>query len=319
LIEAGIVGATGLVGATMIQVLQERSFPADRIRAFASGRHGDRTVTVGDITYPVEIINPASIGQGAILLGATSSEVARTWIPGCVEAGAVVVDNSSAYRMEEGVPLVVPEVNPGEALEHRGIVANPNCSTIQLVVALAPLYAISPFEWVAVSTYQAVSGAGGASLGRLEQEWRDGPPFDGAEYSGRVLTEIGKPAGDRYCREESKLMQETCKIMGVDFPVFPSCARVPVRTGHTESVTVRFSGTVTAAEAAAALEGAPGVRLFESGVTPMTVEGEDFVAVSRIRNHPADRRVLQFWVAADNLRKGAALNAVQIAELLVRE
>jgi aspartate-semialdehyde dehydrogenase len=114
-------------------------------------------------------------------------------------------------------------------------------------------------------------------------------------------------------------MQETCKIMGVDFPVFPSCARVPVRTGHTESVTVRFSGTVTAAEAAAALEGAPGVRLFESGVTPMPVEGEDFVAVSRIRNHPADRRVLQFWVAADNLRKGAALNAVQIAELLVRE
>ena len=315
--QVGVVGATGLVGTEMIRVLQQRSFPADRIRAFASDRHGDRTISIGNSSYAVEIINAEAVGQGMILLGATSSAVARTWVPACAGQGATVVDNSSAYRMDEDVPLVVPEVNPQAARNHRGIISNPNCSTIQLVVALAPLCALSAVSWLGVSTYQAVSGAGGGALSSLERELREGtPPRDGV-FTGRVLTEIGDPAEDGYCMEETKLIRETRKIMGMDFPVYPSCARVPVRTGHTEAVTVRFDDPVAAADAADALGGAPGVRLFEGGVTPLTVEGEDFVAVSRLRNHPDDPRILQFWVIADNLRKGAALNTVQIAELLL--
>ena len=228
-----------------------------------------------------------------------------------------MVDNSSAYRLDESVPLVVPEVNAHAVKGHRGIIANPNCSTIQLVVALAPLCRIAPVEWLSVSTYQAVSGAGGGPLRTLEREWEEGPPFSDGAFSGRILTEIGDPAPDGYCTEESKLILETRKILEMDFPVYPSCARVPVRTGHTESVTVRFCSAVPADEAVDALSRAPGVRVFEKGVTALTVEGTDFVAVSRIRNHPADSHILQFWVTADNLLKGAALNAVQIAEILL--
>jgi len=316
LIEIGIVGATGLVGSGMIRILQERSFPASSIRAFASGRHGDRTLTVGNSTYPVEIINPSSIGQGTILLGATSSEIARTWVPDCMEHGAIVVDNSSAYRLQEDVPLVVPEVNPYAIRRHNGLIANPNCSTIQLVVALAPLCAVFHIKWLSVSTYQAVSGAGGDALHTLERElhreFRDGDEV----YAGNILTEIGDPSDDGYCIEEKKLIQETHKILEVDFPVYPSCARVPVRTGHTEAVTVMFTEPVSADMALEAFTGAPGLKLFEKGATPVTVEGTDYVAVSRVRTHPDDKHVLQFWVTADNLRKGAALNAVQIAEIL---
>jgi aspartate-semialdehyde dehydrogenase len=301
----------------MIRILQQRSFPAERIRAFASDRHGDRTISIGNSTYTVEIINPEALGQGTILLGATSSGVARTWIPGCVESGAVVVDNSSAYRMDESVPLVVPEVNPGAVKGHRGIIANPNCSTIQLVVAVAPLCTLSQVSWLGVSTYQAVSGAGGGPLATLDREMDQAVPPAESVFSGKILTEIGDPGEDGYCMEETKLIHETRKITGLDFPVYPSCARVPVRTGHTEAVTIRFSEQVDAADAARVLEGAPGIRLFGGGVTPLTVAGEDFVAVSRLRNHPDDARILQFWVTADNLRKGAALNTVQIAELLL--
>ena len=319
MVEVGIVGATGLVGSGMIRILQERSFPASSIRAFASNRHGDRTLTVGNITYPVEIINPASLGQGTILLGATSSDIARTWIPDCVAHGAIVIDNSSAYRLREDVPLVVPEVNPHTIRMHGGLIANPNCSTIQLVVALAPLCAVSPVRWLSVSTYQAVSGAGGHALRTLENEWVHGSPDGDVVFTGRILTEIGDPADNGYCMEETKLILETHKILEMDFPVYSSCARVPVRTGHTEAVTVMFTEPVSVETAVEILTGAPGLRLFERGVTPVTVEGTDYVAVSRIRNHPDDMHVLQFWVTADNLRKGAALNAVQIAEILAQE
>jgi aspartate-semialdehyde dehydrogenase len=316
LVEIGIVGATGLVGTAMISILQERSFPASGIRAFASGRQSGRTLTVGNCTYPVEIINPASLAQGTILLGATSSEAARTWIPDCVANGAVVIDNSSAYRLSEDVPLVVPEVNPHAIPGHNGLIANPNCSTIQLVVALAPLLRVSPIEWLSVSTYQAVSGAGGNALRTLENELKHGSPGGYGVFAGKVLTEIGDPTDDGYCTEETKLILETRKILETDFPVYPSCARVPVRTGHTEAVTVMFCKPVSVDAAVEALTRAPGLRLLDRGVTPLTVEGTDYVVVSRMRNHPADKHVLQFWVSADNLRKGAALNAVQIAEIL---
>jgi len=317
LVTIGIVGATGLVGTGMIEILQERSFPADRILAFASDRNSGRTLTVGNTTYPVEIINPASLAQGSILLGATSSAIARQWIPACVQNGAVVIDNSSAYRMDPDVPLVVPEVNPHAIENHCGIIANPNCSTIQLVVALAPLMDLSHIEWLSVSTYQAVSGAGGRALFQLDRELAG--EADGASpvFAGNVLTEIGLPAEDGFCFEETKLMLETMKILEMEFPIFPSCARVPVRTGHTESVTIKFTEPVSRERAVTALSNAPGIRVFEKDLTPVSVKNKDYVGVSRLRNHPREPRVLQFWVAADNLRKGAALNAVQIAELLL--
>jgi aspartate-semialdehyde dehydrogenase len=317
LVTIGIVGATGLVGTRMIEILQERSFPADRIIAFASERNQGRMLTVGNTTYAVEIINPASLAQGSILLGATSSAIAKQWIPSCVQCSAIVIDNSSAYRMDPDVPLVVPEVNPHAIENHCGIIANPNCSTIQLVVALAPLMSLSQIEWLSVSTYQAVSGAGGRALDQLDRELAGG--VDGASglYAGSVLTEIGLPAEDGFCFEETKLMKETMKILEREFPIFPSCARVPVRTGHIESVSIMFSEPVSREDAAKALSDAPSIRVFEKGLTPESVKNKDYVGVSRLRNHPREPRVLQFWVAADNLRKGAALNAVQIAEQLL--
>jgi len=317
LVTIGIVGATGLVGTRMIEILQERSFPADRILAFASDKNQGRMLTVGNTTYPVEIINPASLAQGSILLGATSSSIAKQWVPSCVRSGAVVIDNSSAYRMDPDVPLVVPEVNPHAIENHGGIIANPNCSTIQLVVALAPLMNLSKIEWLSVSTYQAVSGAGSRALVQLDRELAGGADGTSSPFAGNVLTEIGLPAEDGFCFEETKLMQETMKILEMEFPIFPSCARVPVRTGHIESVTVMFSEPVSQEEAVRALSSAPGIHVFDKGLTLMSVINKDFVGVSRLRNHPREPRALQFWVAADNLRKGAALNAVQIAEQLL--
>jgi len=202
LVTIGIVGATGLVGTRMIEILQERSFPAERILAFASDRNQGRMLTVGNTTYPVEIINPASLAQGSILLGATSSSIAKQWVPSCVRSGAVVIDNSSAYRMDPDVPLVVPEVNPHAIENHCGIIANPNCSTIQLVVALAPLMSLSRIEWLSVSTYQAVSGAGGRALVQLDRELAGGDDETPSLFAGNVLTEIGLPAEDGFCFEE---------------------------------------------------------------------------------------------------------------------
>lgn len=250
-----------------------------------------------------------------IILGATSREVACEWVPDALSKGALVIDNSSAYRMEDGVPLVVPQVNPGSIEDHHRLIANPNCSTIQLVMALAPLLRLSPAEWVSVSTYQSVSGAGGKGIEALLQQEKDGPRPGG--FHRNVICEIGEPDGGGYTPEEMKLVHETSKILGGGSPaIFPSCARVPVAVGHTESVTVKFTGPVTAAEAAGALSAFPGVTTSVLGREPLTAAGTDETFVGRIRNHPTDPTVLQFWVTADNVRKGAALNAVQILELL---
>jgi len=243
--------------------------------------------------------------------------VARQWIPACIQNGAIVIDNSSAYRMDPDVPLVVPEVNSHAIANHGGIIANPNCSTIQLVVVLAPLVELSQIEWLSVSTYQAVSGAGGGALAQLDRELAGDADGTSSIFAGNVLTEIGLPAEDGFCVEETKLMRETTKILEREFPVFPSCARVPVRTGHTESVTIKFTEPVSRKDAVTALSSAPGVRVFEKDLTPLSVKDRDYVGVSRLRNHPGEPGILQFWIAADNLRKGAALNAVQIAEQLL--
>lgn len=311
----GVVGATGLVGETMIRVLQDRSFPMDSFHPFASDRSEGKTVRCMDCEYTVQIITPEAISKGMLLFGATSANIAKKWVPVCVNAGAVVIDNSSAYRMDPNVPLVVPEVNAEAIRGDESLIANPNCSTIQLVVALKPLLALGGIMWVSVSTYQAVSGAGAPALSELEGQ-QSGATFGetGGRIHENILTSIGEPGPGGHCGEEMKLMRETARIMDMDLTVYAATARVPVRTGHTEAVVVKFSRPVDPADAAAVLREAPGVAVSGGGATPMDVENTDPVVVDRIRSHPVDPSVLQFWVLADNLRKGAALNAVQIAE-----
>jgi aspartate-semialdehyde dehydrogenase len=310
----GVVGATGLVGREMTRVL-EQLMPGrtERYMAYASdGSQGRRVIFEGR-EYPVETLDPGTIREGTFLLGATSAEIASVWVPQCVEAGATVVDNSSRFRMTDGVPLVVPEVNPGSITQGCRLIANPNCSTIQLVMVLGPMLRLGRIEWVAVSTYQSVSGGGSPALADLDsqQSGSSGLPRD-LWFHGNILTEIGAVGSDGYCEEELKLMRETSKILGTGFPVHASVARVPVRVGHTESVTVAFSGPVGADAVAEVLSGAPGVVVESLGVPPVRTEGTDAVFVGRIRVSPSDPSVVQMWITADNVRKGAALNAVQI-------
>ncbi|MBN1433818.1 aspartate-semialdehyde dehydrogenase [Candidatus Fermentibacterales bacterium] len=331
--QVGVVGATGLVGRTMLAVLHQRGVGRERVRAFASERSSGSIVPYGECAdgITVELLDApgTSLEPGTILLGATSSSLALQWVPRAVAAGALVVDNSSAYRMDPAVPLVVPEANPEAVAEHHGIIANPNCSTIQLVVALKPLTGLAGVEWVAVSTYQAASGAGQRYLDRLARE--QGSAHDGTRPAGHsgppgadmyfeplhenIIPTIAEPEPSGYCLEEIKLMRETSRILSSSFPVFASCARVPVRTGHTESVAICFDREVGREEAAQALRSSPGLQVHDHGVPPRVCEGRDEVFVGRIRTHPLLPRVMQLWITADNLRKGAALNAVQIAEL----
>lgn len=313
-LNVGVVGATGLVGSKMIEILQERSLPVHRLQAFASRGGGDRTVSFHGESIPVEIINPETLEKGTILLGATGASAAREWIPPCLSMNTTIIDNSSAFRMSSGVPLVVPEVNPRAIPRKPGLIANPNCSTIQLVTALAPLARIRRIRWVSVSTYQSVSGAGARGIDALLQG--EGRPAAPGGLHRNLLCEIGEPGDSLYTEEELKLCRETAKIMGEAFPVFPAAARVPVRVGHTESVTVMFGAPFPHREASRVLTGSPGLRVVPTGAEPLAVEGTDQVWVGRVRNHPDRPDVLQFWVTADNLRKGAALNAVQILELV---
>lgn len=319
MIKVGVVGATGLVGETMIEVLQDRSFPSESFHPFASNKSEGKTVRFGNTDYPVEIITPEAISKGMILFGATSANIAKKWIPMCIEAKALVIDNSSAYRMNPDVLLVVPEVNGHLITGKEKIIANPNCSTIQLVAALAPLRQLGKIQWVSVATYQAVSGAGTPALEELKKQQDANLPENPAvRIHENIITSIGPPDEGGYCNEEIKLMKESCKIMGLNIPVFAATARVPVRTGHTEAVVVKFDNPVHCDEAATTLDKAHGIAVTKSGSSPIDVEGTDIVVVDRIRNYPGDPSVLQFWVLADNLRKGAALNAVQIAEEYLR-
>lgn len=315
MIRAGIVGATGLVGREMVSVLQESSLSFSSVRFFASGESSGRSISFRNTSLPVEIIKNSTVEKGTYLLGATSSGVARRWVPRTLEQGAVVIDNSSAYRMEPGVPLVVPEVNPASLQGDHRLIANPNCSTIQLVMALAPLRELAGISWVAVSTYQSVSGAGRAGMEALslQETQKPSPGF----YHRNVVCEIGDPDRSGYTAEELKLVNETAKILGERIAVFPSCARVPVMVGHTESVTVRFDSPVSSEKAMKVMSSFPGLEVSEKGIEPIEAAGGNRTFVGRVRNHPEDRCILQFWVTADNVRKGAALNAVQILDMLV--
>ncbi|WP_029520058.1 aspartate-semialdehyde dehydrogenase [Persephonella sp. IF05-L8] len=325
-----ILGATGAVGQTMLRVLEERNFPVDEIRLLASERSAGKELEYMGLKYKVEPVTPEAFEGIDIALFSAGGSRSKQWAPIAVEKGAVVIDNSSAFRMDDDVPLVVPEVNPEDVKWHKGIIANPNCSTIQMVVALNPIHRAKKIKRVIVATYQAVSGAGATAIKDLEEETR--AYFEGKFYypealpnhiAFNVIPHIDVFLDNDYTKEEMKMFNETRKIMHApDIKVSATCARVPVFYGHSEAVTIETEEPITPEEARELLKNAPGVIVEDdpkNNMYPMPIEvaGKDEVFVGRIRKDLAFDNGLSMWVVADNLRKGAATNAVQIAELLV--
>jgi aspartate-semialdehyde dehydrogenase len=329
--QVAIVGATGAVGREFARVLAQRHFPAESYRLLASARSAGTLVDWAGQTLKVELLRPEVFDGVDLAFFSAGAAVSREFVPQAQRAGAIVIDNSSAFRMAPDVPLVVPEVNPQALRSQRGIIANPNCSTIILAVALWPLHRVNPIRRVVVATYQAVSGAGARALAELEAQTR--AVLAGCAPEARVFHEPcafnvfshDSPIGpDGYNLEETKLMCELAKIFGdQNIRVAPTCMRVPVQRAHTEAVSIEFEHSMDESEARAILQSAPGVRVVDDRSanrfpTPLAATGRDEVLVGRIRRDPtiADGRGLQLICVGDQLRKGAALNAVQIAELL---
>ena len=318
-----VVGATGLVGRKMLQVLEEHGFPVGEIRPLASARSAGKTVTFAGKHEPVRELTPDSFNGVDIALFSAGATVSREYAPHAVTAGTLVVDNSSAFRLEPWVPLVVPEVNRDDIFRNRGIIANPNCSTIQMVVALKPLHDLWGIRRIVVSTYQSVTGAGKKGLTQLEDEIAQRPAGEKKfphQIAFNVLPQVDVFLDDGSSKEEYKMVEETKKIMGDDtIRVTATCVRVPVWGGHSESVNVEFEKPCDVAAARAALGAAPGVIVRDvpgrsEYPMPVDVWDTDPVYVGRIRRDPTVRSGLNLWIVADNLRKGAATNAVQIAE-----
>lgn len=330
-----VVGASGLVGRTMLQVLDERKFPVDELVVLASSRSAGATMAFRDKAYTIQELSQYPFHNGEIVLSSAGGSVSKEFAPRAAKAGAVVIDNTSAFRMDTDVPLVVPEVNPHAIAKHHGIIANPNCSTIQMVVALAPLHrAFGGIRRIVVSTYQAVSGAGWKAVEELTEQSKAvlaGEPAKPALFPHQIafncIPQIGQKAScfvhEGYTDEEMKMVNETRKILEDDtIAVAATTVRVPVMAGHSESVYVELGQPVTAAQARQALEEAPGV-IVQDDPTKMLyplachAAGRDETFVGRIRPDLSNPHALNLWVVSDNLRKGAATNAVQIAEFII--
>ncbi len=330
--HVAVAGATGVVGRQMLKVLEERNFPIASIKLLASERSKGKTLPFKGETLPVEVLSEDSFNGVDIALFSAGGGTSKRFAPYAAKAGCVAVDNSSAWRMDPEVPLVVPEVNPGDIAKHKGIIANPNCSTIQMVVILKPLHDAAKIKRVVVSTYQAVSGAGSAALNELADHSR--AVLDGKDYENKIfpypiafncipqIPQSDAFVDNGYTSEEMKMVNETQKIIGDNsIQVTATTVRVPVHTGHSESVNVETEKKLTAAEARALLSKAPGVIVEDdpaNQIYPLAInaagKGETFVG--RIREDISHASALDMWIVADNLLKGAALNAVQIAELL---
>ena len=326
--RVAVVGATGQVGTLMLELLREREFPAREIVAFASARSAGRELDGGLI---VRELDEAQLQGFDLALFSAGGATSGAWAPRFARAGAVVIDNSSRWRMNDDVPLVVSEVNPDALASHRGIVANPNCSTMQMVVALKPLHDAAGIERIVVSTYQAVSGTGrgaveellGQSHALLHEQPIDAPAQYTHQIAFNALPHAGKfAAGEDHTDEERKLISETRKILGDPaIAISPTCVRVPVVNSHSESVNVQTRSELSAERARALLQAAPGVSVVDDPAAasyPLAIDasGHDDVFVGRIRRDPGHPRGLAMWIVSDNLRKGAATNAVQLAELL---
>jgi aspartate-semialdehyde dehydrogenase len=331
--RVAVVGATGAVGREMLKTLAERNFPVTEVAALASGRTAGQQISFGDKqVLTVQNLDRFDFAGWDIGLFSPGAAVSAVHAPRAAEAGCIVIDNTSQFRMEPDVPLVVPEVNP-QALTRirRGIIANPNCSTIQMVVALKPLHDRFGVKRVVVSTYQSVSGAGKEGMDELYAETKAtfvNDPVTPEQFTKQiafnVIPHIDKFLPDGSTKEEWKMVVETKKILDPDIRVIATCVRVPVFIGHAEAITIECEKPITAEAARAVLREAPGVVVLdhrEDGgyITPLECQGEDATYVSRIRVDPTVEHGLAFWCVADNLRKGAALNAIQIAETLVAQ
>ncbi|MDB4338584.1 aspartate-semialdehyde dehydrogenase [Rubripirellula sp.] len=324
-----LVGATGAVGRIVLEQLVQRKFQYRQLKLLASKRSVGMKVDVAGQTVPVELLEPSAFEGIDVVIASTPDDVSKEFAPWAVGAGAVVVDESGYWRMDPKVPLVIPEVNPEAVNLHEGIIASPNCSTTQMVVALAPLHRFAKVKRVVVSTYQATSGAGTAGNEELFASVRgelDGKTLAPATFQHPIgfnlIPQIGSDKFEGYTSEEMKMVYETRKIMGDDsIQVCPTCVRVPVAIGHSESILVETERPVSVAESRKLFEEAEGVTVLDNldeGLYPMPreCEGKDDVFVGRIRRDISGPNSLAFWCVSDNLRKGAATNAVQIAELL---
>ncbi len=326
-----VVGATGAVGNEMISVLEERDFPVDTLRLFASERSEGIRLNFKGQEIPVETLKEDSFQGIDIALFSAGAERSKIWAPIAAKSGCVVVDNSSQWRMDPEVPLVVPEVNPHDLKWHKGIIANPNCSTIQMVVALKPIHDVAKIKRVVVTTFQAVSGTGKKAMDELLQQTVALLNFKDIEIkvyphqiAFNVLPHIDKFLENAYTKEEMKMVNETKKILGdPSIRVTATTVRVPVFRGHSESVNIETEKKITADEVRELLSKAPGVVVIDNPEKneyplPIYASGKDEVFVGRIREDESIEKGINMWVVSDNLRKGAALNAVQIAEELLK-
>jgi aspartate-semialdehyde dehydrogenase len=329
--RVGVVGATGAVGQTVLEVLAERGFPVSEVVPFASERSAGRRLAFAGSEIECRTLGDESIQGLDLVISSAGGAISAEWAPRLVEAGAVVVDNTSYWRLHDDVPLVVAEVNPDALAAHHGIVANPNCSTMQMVVALKPIFDAAGIERIVISTYQSVSGTGRGAVEELRAQTRAalaGEPAPSEVYphpiAFNVLPQVELfKEGDDYTTEERKLMAETRKILAApeQLGISATCARVPVFVGHSQSVNVQTHDPLAPEECRELLSAAPGVTVVDApgeGVYPLpsAAEGRDEVLVGRIRRDPSHDRCLNLWIVGDNLRKGAATNAVQLAELL---
>jgi aspartate-semialdehyde dehydrogenase len=330
--NVAIMGATGAVGQIFLELLAERDFPMGELRVLASSRSVGKQLTCGDRMVEVQQLTHDSFAGIDVVLSSASGDISREFIPSAVEAGAVVVDNTSAFRMDPEVPLVVPEVNPGDLDGHNGIIANPNCSTIIMVVPLWPVHAKHPIRRVVVSTYQAISGAGAKAMEELETQTRDvlsGKPAAPQELPHQIAFNLfshnSSIGDDGYCEEETKMIRETRKMFHDDgIQITPTCIRVPIFRAHSEAVNIEFESPVTADEVRDIVASSPGVTVVDDRQgnhfpMPLEASGVDDVLVGRIRQDLSrpDGTGVDMFLSGDQLRKGAALNAIQIAEVLV--
>ena len=332
--RVAVCGATGAVGNQMIGCLEERNFPISQLRLLASERSRGKTLTYKGQQVPVEVLGEGSFKGIDVALFSAGGSTSEKWAPQAWKEGAVVVDNSSAWRMDPDVPLVVPEVNPQDIAQYKnkGIIANPNCSTIQMVVVLKPIHDLAKIERVVVSTYQAVSGTGQKAIFELQDQLKalyEGRPVENKVYPYRIalnlIPHIDVFKDNGYTKEEMKMVLETQKIMGdSSIKVTATCVRVPVVYSHREAVNISTAKKISPEQVRQALAQAPGVLVVDDPANkrypmPLEAAGQDLTLVGRIREDISQERGIDLWLVADNIRKGAATNAVQIAEILARD
>ncbi|MCL2141224.1 MAG: aspartate-semialdehyde dehydrogenase [Dehalococcoidia bacterium] len=329
--QVAIVGATGMVGGEFIKVLEQRNFPISSMQMFASDRSAGKKLLFAGEEYEVKETGVDSFKNVDIAFFSAGSDISRHFAPLAAKCGAVVIDNSAAFRMDDTVPLVVPEINSGDIRLHKGIIANPNCSTIQMVVALYPLHKVNPIKRIVVTSFQSVSGTGAAAVEELTLQCEQilsgqtpAPHVYPHQIGFNVLPHIDVFLDNGYTKEEWKMLEETRKIMHAEsLSVSATCVRVPVYIGHAEAINVEFTNPLSPENARLLLSQAPGVQVMDEPKTnlyptPRMTAGTDITYVGRIRNDVSHPNGLVMWVVADNIRKGAALNAVQIAEEVIK-